>query len=459
MNLLMRLILRLFAVAALCLACAVAWIGIDTHRSIDASVGASASRVAGHLQALYWQSLLWRGGMRKKTLLPVPEWKSLATQSIISPGVCIRFSPPRAAPGTMCSQIEAVGDTAPGWFAAIYTPLLGRHQPVELPLTVRDREAGTIVVLAQPEAALRLAWQRVSMLLGIAVAMAGAIAVLAALMISYSLLPARAIIEGLRQLQQGNLGWRLPRFRTEEFDHIAGAVNQFAESLAATRAARQALMTRLFQVQEEERRAVARDLHDEFGQCLTATAALAAIIEQRAGNEHNDIAVDAKKIAQVQKRMMGSLRSTLKRLRTQNIEEIGLEASLRQLVSEHNDQLKARPLVYLELAGQLASIPTQVATDLYRIAQECLTNAIKHGEPSAVRLRLERVTNSDDAVCLTVEDDGAGDARRLESEAGYGILGIKERLAPYGGSLTLAQAAGGIRIAAVLPLEPPRALA
>ncbi len=63
-------------------------------------------------------------------------------------------------------------------------------------------------------------------------------------------------------------------------------------------------MTRLFQVQEDERRAIARDLHDEFGQCLTATAALAAIIEQRAGEERKDIAVDAVKIAQVQKRMM-----------------------------------------------------------------------------------------------------------------------------------------------------------
>ena len=107
MNLLMRLILRLFAVVALCLAAAVTWIGIDTHRSIDASVSASAVRVGQHLQALYWQTLLWRGGMHRQALLPPPEWQSLATQTIISPGVCVKFSPPNAGSSTLCSQIEA----------------------------------------------------------------------------------------------------------------------------------------------------------------------------------------------------------------------------------------------------------------------------------------------------------------------------------------------------------------
>ena len=453
MRLLIKLILRLFAVVVLCLATAIAWIGIDTHRSIDASVAASADRASKHLQALYWSRLLWRGGMRRNTIMPLPEWRSLATQSIIAPGVCVRFSPPGGDAALLCSQVEAVGDAPPQWFTQAYTSLLGAHAPIERPLTVRDRDAGRLTVMAQPEAALRLAWQRVSTLLGIAAAMAGGIAVLAALMIGYSLLPARAIIEGLQQLRQGNLAQRLPRFRTGEFDHIAQAVNQLAENLASTRATRQALMTRLFQVQEDERRAIARDLHDEFGQCLTATAALAAIIEHRAGEERKDIADDAAKIAHVQKRMMLSLRSTLKRLRSQNIEEIGLEASLRQLVSEHNDQAQVRTVFRLELAGQLANLPTQVATDVYRIAQECLTNSVKHGAPSQVHLKLERLVAHGDAIALTVEDDGAGDATRIEADAGYGILGMRERLEPYGGSLTVAPASSGVRVAALIPLE------
>ena len=453
MHLLMRLILRLCGVVALCLAVAVAWIAVDTHRSIDASVSATAARVGQHLEALFWQRLLWRGGMMKTGIMPLPEWQSLATQTIISPGICVKLMPPKTDPSTLCSQVEAVGEAPPAWFVSVYSLVLGAHAPVERALTVRDRSAGSITTTAQPEAALRLAWQRLSALLGIALAMAGSIAVLATLMIGYSLLPARAIIEGLRQLQRGNLAWRLPRFHTDEFDHIADAVNQLAENLATTRATRQALMARLFQVQEDERRAIARDLHDEFGQCLTATAALAAIIEQRARENAPEIAMDAARIAQVQKRMMLSLRGTLKRLRSQNIEEIGLEASLRQLVSEHTDQARLGTVFRLEFTGQLASLPTHVATDVYRIAQECITNAVKHGSPSEVLLRLERSQGDADVIELTIEDDGAGDFAMAEPDTGYGILGIRERLEPYGGSLTLSQLRTGMRVAAVIPLD------
>lgn len=453
MHLLMRLIFRLCGVVALCLAAAIAWIAVDTHRSIDVSVTATAARVGQHLEALFWQRLVWRGGMMKNTILPMPVWQSLATQSIISPGICVKLTPVQQESGTLCSQVEAVGEAPPAWFVAAYTGILGAHKPAERPLTVRDRSAGVITVSVQPEAALRLAWQRLSALLGIALAMAGGIAFLAALMIGYALMPARAIIDGLRQLQHGNLAWRLPHFRTGEFNHIAEAVNQLADNLATTRATRQALMTRLFQVQEDERRTIARDLHDEFGQCLTATAALAAIIERRTREDFPEVASDAARIAQVQKRMMLSLRSTLKRLRSQNIEEIGLEASLRQLITDHTDQGRLGTVFRVEFSGHIADLPTHVATDVYRIAQECITNAVKHGKPSEVHLRLERSQKHEDVIALTVEDDGAGDADGPDRHTGYGILGIKERLEPYGGSLTLRPSARGMHVAAVIPLD------
>lgn len=452
MHLLTRLILRLCGVVALCLAAAITWIAVDTHRSIDASVSATSERVGLYLEGLYWKQLLWRGGMAKASILPLPDWESLATQTIISPGLCVRFSSPNQEGGVLCSQVEAIGEPAPDWFVKAYTLILGRHIPIERPLTVRDRSAGMISVMPQPEAALRLAWQRLSALLGIALAMAGGITVLTALIISYSLLPARAIIEGLRRLQHGNLSWRLPRFRTAEFDHIAKAINQLAENLATTQATRRALMTRLFQVQEDERRTIARDLHDEFGQCLTATLAHSAIIQRRA-RDMKDIADDAAKIADLQKRMMLIMRSTMKRLRSQDIEEIGLEASLRQLISEHYAQERQGTVFRLEFAGHLAGLPVHVATDVYRIAQECVTNAIKHGKPSEVHLRLERLGGDDDAVALTVNNDGGGDTTKFEHAAGYGILGIRERLEPYGGSLTLAPTGEGVRVAAIIPLQ------
>lgn len=452
MTLLIHLIARLVAVVLLCLAGAFGWIMLDAHRAIEHETAASAERVGRQLEGLFWQKLVWRGGMRKDTILPMPDWETLSTLTIISPGVCVSFAPPGNEPRRLCSQVETLGPPAPAWFANLYTSLLGVHQPVTRALSIRDKDAGSFVTAADPDAALRQSWSRVSVIVAVATALAAGIAVLAALMIGHTLMPARTIIQGLRELQKGNTAWRLPRFRTAELDHIACAVNDLAEELKRTNAARAALTTRLMQVQEEERRALARDLHDEFGQCLTATVALATLIESSATPGREEIAEDARKITSVQKRMMATLRSTLVRLRSQNIEEVGLEASLRQLVLDHNLQSASQTAFRLNVIGQIAALPKQIAIDIYRIAQECLTNAVKHGSPTEVQLKVEYATDERRAVSLIIEDDGGGDAKQVNKDDGHGILGIRERVTALGGRLSIVNAASGIRIAAVIPI-------
>jgi two-component system sensor histidine kinase UhpB len=452
MNLLLHLIARLVAVVALCLGGAIGWIMVDAHRSIERETIASADRMGRQLEALYWQKLLWRGGMRKESLLPMPEWETLSTLTILSPGVCASFAPLGNAPRQLCSQVEALGPPAPAWFAGLYTSLLGDHQPVTRSLSVREKDAGSFVVVADPNAALRQSWSRVSVIVAVATTLAVGIALLAALMIGHALLPARAIIEGLRELHRGNNAWRLPRFRSTELDHIACAVNALAEELARTNAARAVLTTRLMQIQEEERRALARDLHDEFGQSLTATVALATLIEASASTDREEIAEDARKISEVQKRMMATLRSTLVRLRSPTIEEVGLEASLRQLVSDYNLQTASRTAFRLQVTGQIAALPTQMAIDIYRIAQECLTNAVKHGSPTKVQLEIEYLAQETRAVSLIVEDNGGGNAAHINNRDTHGIIGMRERISARGGELSIGSTASGIRIVAVIPV-------
>lgn len=452
MHLLVHLVGRLLAVVLLCLAGAIGWVMIDAHRSVEGEMAATADRVSQRLEGLYWQKLLWRGGMNKDSLLPLPDWETLATASVVSPGICVTFAPPHDDPRQLCSQIEALGAPAPEWFAETYDFLFGSEPPLKRYLTIRDRDAGFVLSEAQPDAALRLSWRQVSIVVGVAMAMAAAIAILATLMIGHALIPARTIIEGLRKLKQGDLAWRLPRFRTAEFNLIAGAVNDLSEELALTNAARAALTTRLLQVQEDERRALARDLHDEFGQCLTATAALAASIEAGAPPERADLVDEARAIARAQQRMMENLRGALLRLRSQNIDEIGLEASLRQLVSDHNTRSTSHAVVRLNIIGKLAALPKQVAIDIYRVAQECLTNAVKHGTPTEVRLNVERTGIERDTIALTVEDDGGGDAICINRGYGYGILGMRERISALGGSLSIGKAAKGVRVAAIIPV-------
>jgi signal transduction histidine kinase len=456
MRLLVHLILRLAGVVLVCLVCTIGWILVDTHRAIETETAASADRVARDLQRLYWPELLWRDGILKKALILPPDWESLATLRLIAPGFCITFGPGLEEPRHLCSQTEGVGAPAPAWFAAAYVRLFGPPITVSRPLAERQPNAGTILATADPETAVRQAWRQVSIMVSVAAAMALGIGILAALLIGHALKPARTIIDGLRRLEEGDHEHRLPSFHTTEFSHIAGAVNDLAGRLAATTAERQALTKRLFEVQEAERRALARDLHDEFGQCLTAAGALAASIEVGAAEDRPDLADDARAIARTTRQMMATLRGALVRLRSQDLDELGLQASLAQLVAGWNTRSARGTAFRLDVAGDLTTLPEEAAVNLYRIAQECLTNAARHGRPHDVLLRVERIAERGGAVSLTVEDDGGGATSAIETGAGHGILGIRERIAALGGSLSIEQAARGVRIAAIIPLLAQR---
>ena len=456
MNLFVHLVLRLASVVLVCLACAVGWVLIDTHRAIEKEASASADRVASALETLYWRELLWRGGLSREHLVPIPDWETMATMKVISPGVCITVTPGNEAPRRLCSQLETISDPAPAWFQAFYDHVFGAYARVERPLTARQPMAGAVAAEPDRGAAVRQAWQRTDVVLSVAALLAAGIGVLAAVVIGQSLMPARTIVAGLRRLERGDYSYRLPGYRTAEFDRISRAVNDLTSRLAETTAQRMALTNRLFQVQEEERRALARDLHDEFGQCLAAVGALATVIELEAA-DRPDLAKDARSIRETSKRMTATLRGALARLRSQEVEELGLEASLAQLVAGWNAQKDRQAAFHLDIVGNLAGLPEATSLSIYRIAQECLTNAARHGKPRDVRLQVQRVdAEGRDAVAVSVEDDGGGTLSRLGWAPGYGILGIRERVTALGGSLSISQARWGVRVAALIPLMPAR---
>ena len=162
-----------------------------------------------------------------------------------------------------------------------------------------------------------------------------------------------------------------------------------------------------------------------------------------------DLAQDARSIIETAKRMTGTLRGALARLRSQEVEELGLEASLAQLVAGWNVQSAPQATFHLDVKGDLAEVPRATAQNIYRIAQECLTNAARHGSPQDVRLQVERGAN---VVALSVEDDGGGSPGKLSQATGYGLLGIRERVTALGGSLSIDAAPRGVRVAAVIPL-------
>ncbi|NOJ38975.1 sensor histidine kinase [Bradyrhizobium australiense] len=454
MRLVLQLVARLFVVVILCLGAATVWATIDAHRSVDRATAASAERVSLALEALYWRELLLRSNRTREQLLPVPEWRTIETMGLISPGICVRFEPAGAFEKPLCGQSKGIGQSPPRWFAALVQTLLGDHAAVVRSISMRAANAGSVSAAADPNAAIALAWQHILDNIHVALLMAVAIALLASLAIAHTLAPAQQIVAALQRMARGQYSTSLPRFRSMELAMIGRAVSDLGDRLARAMEERAALTRRLLEIRSDERRALARELHDEFGQNLTAILAFANTIEATSAQEkdNSEVAQDARMISQATHRIMACLRDTLNRLRHPPAEELGLEACLVDLVDSWRSRNAAQPMIQLDLKGDLAGVRGAVAATAYRVAQECLTNSLRHSSARVIVLRIERRTGAENALLVHVEDDGGGDAAKVARSPGFGLTGIRERVAALGGSLSIADANRGVSVAATIPL-------
>ena len=459
MRLVLQLVARLLVVVALCLGAATVWATIDAYRSVDRATAASAERVSQAMEALYWRELLLRSNRTRETLVPVSEWRTIETMKLISPGICVRFEPAGAFENPLCGQSKGIGKSPPVWFAAAVQTFLGNHAAVARSISTRNVSAGTISAIADPDAAISLAWQHIVDNIHVALLMALAIAFFASLAIAHTLAPAQLIVTALQRMAHGQYRTPLPRFRSMELAMIGQAVGDLGERLAQATEERAVLTRRLLEIRNDERRALARDLHDEFGQNLTAILAFASTIEASSAQEQAKepesramCAQDARMISQSTLRIMACLRDTLNRLRHPPAEELGLEACLVSLVDSWRSQNATQPMIQLDLHGDLADVRGIVAATAYRVAQECLTNSLRHSAAREIVLRIERRTGTENTLLVRVEDDGGGDAAKVAQSAGFGLTGIRERVAALGGSLSIARATRGVSVAATIPL-------
>jgi len=454
MRLVLQLVTRLLLVVVLCLAAATIWATIDAHRSVDRATAASAQRVSQTLEALYWRELLLRSNRTREHLLPVPDWRTIETMKLISPGICVEVEPKGAFEKPLCGQSKGIGKPAPLWFAAAAQNFLGSHTAVSRPISVRATTAGTVSAIADPDAAIGLAWEHILNIINVALLMAIAIGLLASLAIAHTIAPARSIVAALQRMAHGQYRTSLPHFRSMELSMIGRAVTDLGARLQQAREHRAVLTRRLLEIRNDERRALARELHDEFGQNLTAILAFASTIEISSAQDQDRTAVaqDARMISQATLHIMGCLRGTLDRLRHPPVEQLGLEASLVGLVDSCRSQRTRRPVIQLDLQGDLADISGIVASTAYRVAQECLTNALRHSAAREIWLRIERRSGRENALLIWVEDDGGGDMRSVARSAGFGLTGMRERVAAIGGSLSIARAPRGLSVAATIPI-------
>ena len=347
-----------------------------------------------------------------------------------------------------------VGREAPVWFAHLLAP-----QPAKYTFPLRG--GVLLVVQAQPSRAVLDAWDDVTRLSAIAAAMFVVANALAFWSVKRALDPFPVIADGLERIQQGDLAFRLPSLAGTEAHAIGAAFNRMAQAVQdkvlAERKAhdaearleeRREMASLADQRVEEERRLIAHELHDEFGQSVTAIRSLALAIASQGGMRDPATGDIARLISEEAARLYDAMHGLIPRLTPLSLDTLGLDATLESLV---RDWQRRHPSVALSLRRELPiELGPSITLAIYRVVQEGLINALRHARASRVDIAVQCDARR---IVATVIDDGIGLPADWSRPGHFGLRGLSDRVQQLGGTFTVGNQAGrGVCLSADIPL-------
>ena len=327
----------------------------------------------------------------------------------------------------------------PRWFVAMLRP---RTTSATIPVAVEGREVGAFVVEGDPTDEIGELWDSLVTLIFDGAASAALGLAMVYFVVRATLAPLERLNAGLAALGRHDYDARLPERAAPEFAPLLARFNALGQSLQDAERENRQLRGRLVSIQDEERKEIGRELHDEIGPHLFAARAQAGAARRAAPGE--TAALDAV-IATIDA-LQSTNRRILDRLRPAALEELGLAAALQSLgrFFERN-RADFRVAVHADEAPPLSP---GLEAAIYRIAQEALTNIARHAEADCAQVTL---ACRDGTLTLSVVDDGRG--LTTGKRGGQGLIGMRERVAAYGGALTLTPSEPrGLTLRAVFPL-------
>ena len=237
------------------------------------------------------------------------------------------------------------------------------------------------------------------------------------------------------------------------------ATDELNIEIARLRRCNHALTLRLARALEQERKAIARELHDEIGQSLTAIKTDAVLVSNLSqGGANAQVHASAQAILGTVSRIYEVVYSMMRRLRPSVLDELGLSAAIEALINEWR---KRHPYIpcQLDVAEDLNGLDDLIGITVYRAVQESLTNVERYSAATRVTVTVARLlTPAGEQVCVTVEDNGRGmDVKRtLISSGQYGLRGLIERVEALNGHIEINSVPGhGTRVSVWLPAELP----
>lgn len=273
-----------------------------------------------------------------------------------------------------------------------------------------------------------------------------------------ALSPTRAMMQALQRLEAGDLKARMPQVAPHELQRIGSTFNRMADRLQDTITTQQQLADQLLTLQESERRHLARELHDELGQSLTSIRAEVAFIEEVARESEPSLLPSIDALTHSCEHMVRAVRHIVQQLRPPGLETFGLAASLKHLIEDWQRRDGQRCCYHLELIGNTDAWDDTLSVSVYRLVQEGLTNAIRHGQASWIDIRLTVEANR---IHLLIQDDGPLTELPLRPlSSGQGLLGMRERILALGGTLSMdIRAPHGLRLHIHLPFHDSKPIA
>jgi two-component system, NarL family, sensor histidine kinase UhpB len=337
-------------------------------------------------------------------------------------------------------------EDAPEWFTA----LIG-VAPIELRIT-RSGGGPAVVLSAEPHDEVAEVWDDMVDLALVALALSAAMTAALAAAVDRALRPLTDFERGLNRLAAGDYAFRPGVGRPgaggpPELARLGARIAGLADALAAAQRENRRLGARLVAAQDDERRQLARDLHDELGATLFGMKVDAGRIAGQSA-DRPDIADCARRVQAAADHLNRLGRSVMTRLRPPLLDQLTLSEALTELVDSgrrRQPELRWR----LDLQGPLDELADSAALTIYRLVQEGLTNARRHGDPQEIAVSVT-VDSAAGIATVQVSDDGRG--LTPDAAAGSGLAGLAERVQVLGGKLEIAAGSdGGAVLTAALP--------
>jgi two-component system sensor histidine kinase UhpB len=331
------------------------------------------------------------------------------------------------------------GRDAPDWFERAIAP-----EPL---MQAYEFSGGRLQVTANPSRAVLDAWDEMSRFAAVALSLLVGLNALVFWLVGRAVRPFKRIESALGELESGRFDVRLPPLRGREAAHID---TEKRAVLAERRLGDSRELARWLDHHiEQERRSIARELHDELGQSVTAIRSLALAVARRVDDAESRQA--AQIIADESSRLYDAMHGLIPRLAPVVLDSMGLSAALQDLAERTRRAHPGLQLLLL-LPPDLAPLEPEAALALYRAAQEGLTNALRHGAAQRIELRLWQ---DGDGLRLRLRDDGRGLPAQWQDRPGHhGLRWLEERVGNLGGQLSVQPASPqGVELAVWLPLR------